>query len=164
MSPTELTTAASLAPSEASGDRLYALLPAVYRVRDAAHGQQLRALLRVIGRELQVLDEDIERLYDNWFVETCAEWVVPYLGDLLGVTRERDQARAVLPAAADRRRGRTHLDLVARRDFAGLRRICGVDDADLADGDGGNALGRALGTRRRRRRGTRFRMPDFGQT
>jgi RNA polymerase sigma-54 factor len=26
-----------------------------------------------------------------------------------------------------------HLDLVARRDFAALRRICGVDDADLAD-------------------------------
>ena len=26
-----------------------------------------------------------------------------------------------------------HLDLVARRDLAGLRRICGVDDADLAD-------------------------------
>jgi RNA polymerase sigma-54 factor len=26
-----------------------------------------------------------------------------------------------------------HLDLVAKRDFAGLRRICGVDDGDLAD-------------------------------
>ena len=26
-----------------------------------------------------------------------------------------------------------HLELVARRDFPGLRRICGVDDADLAD-------------------------------
>jgi len=26
-----------------------------------------------------------------------------------------------------------HLDLVARRDFAALRRLCGVDDADLAD-------------------------------
>jgi RNA polymerase sigma-54 factor len=26
-----------------------------------------------------------------------------------------------------------HLDLVARRDFASLRRICGVDDADLTD-------------------------------
>ena len=26
-----------------------------------------------------------------------------------------------------------HLDLVARRDFAALRRVCGVDDADLTD-------------------------------
>jgi RNA polymerase sigma-54 factor len=26
-----------------------------------------------------------------------------------------------------------HLDLLARRDFASLRRVCGVDDADLAD-------------------------------
>ena len=24
-------------------------------------------------------------LYDDWFVETCAEWVLPYIGDLLGV-------------------------------------------------------------------------------
>src|SRR6267154_1528865 len=26
-----------------------------------------------------------------------------------------------------------HLDLVARRDFSSLRRICGVDDSDLTD-------------------------------
>src|SRR5205807_1669350 len=28
---------------------------------------------------------DIEGLYENWFIETCQEWVVPYIGDLLGV-------------------------------------------------------------------------------
>ena len=30
-------------------------------------------------------EDDIERLYDNWFIETCEEWVVPYIADLLAV-------------------------------------------------------------------------------
>ena len=32
-----------------------------------------------------MLEADVERLYDDWFIETCQEWVVPYIGDLLGV-------------------------------------------------------------------------------
>lgn len=66
-------------------ERLYNLLPAIYRVRDAAQGEPLRALLGVVEAELRALDRDVEDLYHNWFVETCDEWVVPYLGDLLGV-------------------------------------------------------------------------------
>ncbi|HEX9867645.1 MAG TPA: phage tail protein [Candidatus Tectomicrobia bacterium] len=66
-------------------DRLYDLLPAIYRVRDTTQGESLRALLAVLERELQLLEDDIARLYDNWFIETCDEWVVPYMGDLLGV-------------------------------------------------------------------------------
>ncbi len=68
-----------------SPERLYNLLPAIHRIRDADHGEPLRAWLAVIEGELQLLEEDISRLYDNWFIETCDEWVVPYLGDLLGV-------------------------------------------------------------------------------
>lgn len=66
-------------------ERLYNLLPAVYRVRDVEQGEPLRALLGVIESELRLVEDDITRLYDNWFIETCDEWVVPYLGDLLGV-------------------------------------------------------------------------------
>ena len=77
-------------------DRLYNLLPAIYRIRDAAGtdhltgdlylpNQPLRALLGVMERELQALEANIDGLYDDWFIETAAEWVVPYLGDLLGV-------------------------------------------------------------------------------
>ena len=65
-------------------DRLYELLPAIYRQRDEERGQPLRALLRVIGEQVDVVEEDIARLYDNWFIETCDDWVVPYIGDLLG--------------------------------------------------------------------------------
>jgi hypothetical protein len=31
------------------------------------------------------MERDIARLYDNWFIETCDEWVVPYIGDVIGV-------------------------------------------------------------------------------
>ncbi len=68
----------------ATAGRLYNLLPAVYRVRDSAQGEPLRALLTIIESELNVLDADIASLYENWFIETCQEWVAPYIGDLLG--------------------------------------------------------------------------------
>ena len=64
---------------------LFSLLPAVHRLRDAAQGDPLRALLNVMDREVQLVEDDISRLYDNWFIETCDEWVVPYIADLLGV-------------------------------------------------------------------------------
>lgn len=65
-------------------DELYALLPAVHRRRDEAEGGPLRALLTVVAEQVTVLQDDIERLYDNWFIETCDDWVVPYIGDLVG--------------------------------------------------------------------------------
>ena len=64
-------------------DRLYELLPAVYRQRDEEQGKPLRALLRVIAEQVDVVEEDIDQLYENWFIETCQDWVVPYIGDLI---------------------------------------------------------------------------------
>ena len=66
-------------------DRLYDLLPATYRIRDAAQGEQLRALLAIASDEFAAVEADIRGLYENWFIETSDEWVVPYIGDLLGV-------------------------------------------------------------------------------
>ena len=66
-------------------ERLYQLLPSIHRLRDAAQGEPLRALLAVIESELEAVEADTARLYDNWFIETCDEWTVPYIGDLLGV-------------------------------------------------------------------------------
>ena len=68
-----------------SSDRLYQLLPVTYRIRDAEQGQPLRALLGIISDELAQVEADITGLYENWFIETSDEWVVPYIGDLLGV-------------------------------------------------------------------------------
>ncbi|MBN1323486.1 MAG: hypothetical protein JW986_05730 [Methanotrichaceae archaeon] len=68
-----------------SEEHLYDLLPAFYRLRDSEIGEPLRALCAVMERELFAMEDDIQGLYENWFIETCQEWVVPYIGDLLGV-------------------------------------------------------------------------------
>src|SRR5215207_10342465 len=65
-------------------DRLYELLPVFYRMRDVERGEPLRALLQVIAEQVNVVEDDITQLYDNWFIETCQDWVVPYIADLIG--------------------------------------------------------------------------------
>lgn len=64
-------------------DHLYQLLPAVYRERDADQGAPLQMLLRIITEQANLIEQDIAQMYDNWFIETCEDWVVPYLGDLV---------------------------------------------------------------------------------
>ncbi len=58
-------------------DRLYQLLPTIQRMRDAEQGYPLQALLRVIAEQVNVVEDDIARLYDNWFIETAEDWAVP---------------------------------------------------------------------------------------
>lgn len=89
-------------------DKLYNLLPAVYRKRDAEQGYVLKALMAVIETEFDRLEADIDALYDDWFIETCADWVVPYIGSLLGVegidTRAYDLRAFIANTLAYRRR------------------------------------------------------------
>jgi len=65
-------------------DRLYKLLPVIHRQRDAEQGFPLQALLRVIAEQVLIVEQDIAQLHDNWFIETCQDWVVPYIADLIG--------------------------------------------------------------------------------
>lgn len=65
-------------------DRLYRLLPVVYRQRDEELGGPLRDLLRVVAEQVNVVEDDITQLYENWFIETCQDWVVPYISNLIG--------------------------------------------------------------------------------
>jgi hypothetical protein len=97
-------------------DGLYALLPSVHRVRDEEQGFPLRALLRVIAEQVDVVENDIERLYDNWFVETAEDWVIPYLGDLIGYEPVRDAGEpgaVTTPQGAERNK-----ILIPRREIA----------------------------------------------
>lgn len=64
---------------------IYDLLPAVYRIRDAELDYPLKALIEIIAQQAGTMQHNIAQLYDNWFIETCEEWVIPYIGDLLGV-------------------------------------------------------------------------------
>ena len=65
-------------------DRLYTLLPVVYRQRDSVQGFPLRDLLRIIAEQVNLIEDDISQMYDDWFIETCRDWVVPYIADLVG--------------------------------------------------------------------------------
>jgi len=66
-------------------DSLYELLPAIQRIRDDEQGGSLKALMAVLAKETDIVESDIAALYENWFIETGEEWVVPYIGDLIGV-------------------------------------------------------------------------------
>ena len=69
---------------------LFRLLPSVHQIRDARQQQSLRYLLQVIGEQVDHVHEDIDRLYSNWFIETCDDWVVPYIADLVGFRKVGD--------------------------------------------------------------------------
>jgi len=109
-------------------DRLYNLLPVVYRQQDETRGHPLRDLLRAIAEQVQLVEDDIAQLYENWFIETCDEWVIPYLGDLVGYdlppsaaglphTPRADVANYV---RAHRRRGTAALLELLSNDAAGF--------------------------------------------
>ncbi|TYO63556.1 hypothetical protein FXV83_26810 [Bradyrhizobium hipponense] len=65
-------------------ERLYKLLPVIYRQRDLEVGAPLQQLLGLIDEQVDLIENDIAQLYENWFIETCDDWVVPYIGDLIG--------------------------------------------------------------------------------
>ncbi|XHR98455.1 hypothetical protein ACFB49_00450 [Sphingomonas sp. DBB INV C78] len=67
-----------------SGAALYTLLPAIYRLRDAEEGYPLRELIDVLAEQAAVVEENIEQLYDDQFIETCSDWAAPYIGGLIG--------------------------------------------------------------------------------
>lgn len=97
-------------------DRLYELLPAIHRIRDAEQDEPLKALLRVIAEQVNLVEEDIARLYDNWFIETCEDWVVPYIADLVGY-RQIHEAGEPGDVLTEESRARNKI-LIPRREVA----------------------------------------------
>lgn len=73
-------------PTGSNPDQLYNLMPATYRERDEALGGPLRAVLSIVQEQADLIEGDIQRLWENFFAETCDNWVVPYIGDLVGTT------------------------------------------------------------------------------
>jgi hypothetical protein len=71
-------------------DRFWRLLPQFHQRRDVETNGPLRALLEVLAEQAALIDADMDRQYDNWFIETCEDWLVPYIGDLIGYTPVRD--------------------------------------------------------------------------
>jgi hypothetical protein len=67
--------------------RLWALLPEVYRTDDTdASGAAgpLQELLNRVGAQAAVVRRSLDRLWADQSIETCDDWVIPYIGELLG--------------------------------------------------------------------------------
>jgi hypothetical protein len=66
--------------------KLWNLLPGVYRAQDATVAGvpgPLRELTNRLGAQAAVLRRSIDRLWENQSIETCDDWAIPYIGDLL---------------------------------------------------------------------------------
>src|ERR1700730_17987300 len=67
-------------------DKLWGLLPTVYRAEDTdqfgANGP-LREMVNRIGAQAAILRRSIDRMWEDQSIETCDDWVIPYIGDLL---------------------------------------------------------------------------------
>lgn len=72
---------------------VYRLLPAVVRERDAENGYLLQALLGLVSGQVELVREDIGQLWDDLFIETCRDWVIPYIGDLISNDALYDSSR-----------------------------------------------------------------------
>ena len=67
-------------------DKLWNLLPAVYRTSDSQVIDQrgpLRELVDRIGAQAAILRRSIDRLWDDQSIETSDDWFIPYIADLL---------------------------------------------------------------------------------
>ena len=68
-------------------ERLWQLLPALYRTADTdgfVTAGPLHELLNRIGAQVAVVRRSIDRLWADQSIETCDDWVIPYLGELVG--------------------------------------------------------------------------------
>jgi hypothetical protein len=105
---------------------LYDLLPEYVRRQDVERAVApdgsgpLRLLLDAAQMQGDLVYADILRLYDNFFVETCDPWVLPYIADIIGLDliddlpadNRRDLARTI---AYRRRKGTvSQLETMAR--------------------------------------------------
>jgi hypothetical protein len=91
-----------------NGQALFDLLPAIYRLKDAQLAQSLnlqtgplQSLLMLVDEQLEIVAEDLNQRYDDQFIETCAEWIIPYIGDLIGYQLVNGVAAAVASPRAE---------------------------------------------------------------
>jgi hypothetical protein len=69
-------------------EKLWGLLPSIYRAEDTdeldrdSHGP-LRELVERIGVQAAIVRRSLDRLWEDQSIETCDDWLIPYIGDLL---------------------------------------------------------------------------------
>lgn len=67
-------------------EKLWRLLPEVYRAADSANFERpgaLREMVNRIAAQAAILRRSMDRMWDDQSIETCDDWVISYIGDLL---------------------------------------------------------------------------------
>src|SRR6266567_7177777 len=67
-------------------DKLWNLLPAIYRALDTDAFDKdgpLREIVKRIGGQGAILRRSMDRMWEDQSIETCDDWVIPYIADLL---------------------------------------------------------------------------------
>ncbi len=92
---------------------LYRRLPEIYRIKDEGLPEnylrdgervaayQLRSYLEPVEGMFSAIHENIESLYHDFFIETCDDWVIPYIADLLGTSHLSGDAWTLRADVAD---------------------------------------------------------------
>ncbi|MEW5787779.1 MAG: phage tail protein [Pseudomonadota bacterium] len=82
---------------------LYERLPEIHRIRDTEQvpPYPLRAYLASVEGSFSALHENIEALHHDLFIDTCDDWVIPYLADLLGTSHLQGDPRTLRADVAD---------------------------------------------------------------
>lgn len=112
-----------------TAERLLDLLPEVFRTIDAKAAAEIAArlglpapaldgapegplssLLAIIGQTFDMVEAEVDNLYDDLFIETCAVWLVPYIGELVGAhivdTADMESARRQVATTIAARRAK----------------------------------------------------------
>jgi Phage tail protein (Tail_P2_I) len=72
----------------------------------------LQSLIEILAEQIEVLQDNLVQSYDDLFIETCADWAVPYIGALVGLKGLTDvpsagyTVRAAVADAIENRRAK----------------------------------------------------------
>jgi hypothetical protein len=111
-------------------EKLWALIPEYYREQDGLAEPRgvLRGFIEVLAQQAATLRRSNDRLWDDQFIDLCADWAVPYIGDLV--------ATRMVSALARRARRIDVAKTIYYRRRAGTPRILEELVADITGWEG----------------------------
>ncbi len=128
LQPADRATLANLQDMVTAGGTLTpAQQTQLLELTTAATGGPLASLMAIVEEQVLALRENLDQLYDDHFIETCADWVAPYIGDLIsyrplhGVTPQVASPRAEVAHTIGYRRRKGTITVIEQlaRDVTG---------------------------------------------
>ena len=72
---------------------------------DAGAPRLLDLLLEGVDRQRRLLEDDIDQVWQDLFIESCADWAVPYIASLVGLPPDAERLEVAFAIALRRRKG-----------------------------------------------------------